>query len=99
MSSRVRSAFIIAATALALRSGGIAACIGDLRALSAALDAFPRAQPDDEIGAAHGHARAMMSARRYGDEVGYSEAHYALRLEMAAHWARWAGAFSKGGEA
>lgn len=96
MNGPARSTFVIAATALALRSGGMTSCADSISALSEALDDFPIAAPGDEIGPAHGRARELIAARRAGDETAYSEAKFALKLEMSAHWQLRARAYSKG---
>lgn len=99
MNARARSAFITAATALALRHGGMTLCSGDIKALRVALDDFPFASPGDEIGPTHGRARDVLSAWRAGDEDVFSAAHYALRIELAAFWSLRARAFVGGGAA
>lgn len=96
MNGPARATFVIAATALVLRSGGMVACADSTEMLRCALEDFPIAAPGDEIGPAHGRARELIAARRSGDETAYSEAKFALKLEMSAHWQLRARAYARG---
>ncbi|WP_353475536.1 hypothetical protein PVT71_18370 [Salipiger sp. H15] len=95
MNGPARATFLIAATALALRSGGMTACADSVEALRCALEDFPIAAPGDEIGPAHGRARELIAARCAGDETAYGEAKFALTLEMSAHWQLRARAYAR----
>ena len=96
MSGPERATFVVAATALALRKGGMKICEDSLRALSSALDGYPMALPGDEIGPARGRAREVIAARRAGDEAAFGAAKYALELEMSGFWALRAVAYASG---
>lgn len=87
MNRSPRECFESAATALALRKGGMTACADSIVALSDALDSYPRAAPGDDLGPAHGRARVVIDARLASDESRFATAKYALELEMAAYWA------------
>ncbi|WP_226628402.1 hypothetical protein [Alloyangia pacifica] len=96
MNGPERATFVIAATSLALRKGGMTICSDSIQMLSEALVAYPMALPGDEIGPAHGRACEVISARRADDEAAFGAAKYALELEMSAFWSLRAMAYSKG---
>ncbi|NDW34612.1 hypothetical protein [Salipiger sp. PrR007] len=94
-----RASFVIAATSLALRKGGMKICEDSIKTLDSALDAYPLSAPGDEIGPAHGRAREVIDARRAGDEAAFGAAKYALELEMSAFWGLRARAYASGASA